>query len=159
MTQVLHLSSRWNKFPVSLLISIQSVVSVCGRISPHSFEMFSISPQQAYYFRCCFFPITPFYPSWKGALLAHLWQKLAFFFSILVFRWSIFHSFSRRHCDVALFDPSSHLLSKIMFFPFAYPFDQSVVISFKFSHLIKFCLPSQPECCLKPFLPLVPFFQ
>ena len=31
--------------------------------------------------------------------------------------------------------------------------------SFKFSHLIKFCLPSQPECCLKSFLPIVPFFQ
>ena len=30
---------------------------------------------------------------------------------------------------------------------------------FKFSHLIKFCLPSQPECRLKSFLPLVPFFH
>ena len=54
MTQVLHLSSRWNKFLVSLFISIQSIVFISGRISPHSFEMFSISPYQAYPFHCCF---------------------------------------------------------------------------------------------------------
>ena len=26
-------------------------------------------------------------------------------------------------------------------------------------HLIKFCLSCQPECCLKSFLPIMPFFQ
>ena len=30
---------------------------------------------------------------------------------------------------------------------------------FKFFHLIKFCLSFHPECYLKSFLPIVPFFQ
>ena len=33
----------------------QAIVSVSGRLSPHNFEMFSISPLQAYSFRCWFF--------------------------------------------------------------------------------------------------------
>ena len=40
MTHVLHLSSWWNKFLVSLFISIQSIVYVSGRILPHNFEKF-----------------------------------------------------------------------------------------------------------------------
>ena len=39
---------------ISLLTSIQSFVSVSGMYSPHSLEMFSISPLQAYSFRCWF---------------------------------------------------------------------------------------------------------
>ena len=30
------------------------IISVCGRLSPYDFEMLSISPQQAYSFRCWF---------------------------------------------------------------------------------------------------------
>ena len=40
MTQVLHLSSRWNKCLISLLTSIQSIVFVSGRISPQFWEVF-----------------------------------------------------------------------------------------------------------------------
>ena len=29
-----------------------SIFSVCGRLSPHNFEMLFISPRQAYSFRC-----------------------------------------------------------------------------------------------------------
>ena len=84
--------------------------------------------------RNCHFLLRPFYPN-----------NLA---SILLF-W--------RHCDVALF--THHLaLSRSCSFR-AYPFNQSVVFSFKFFHLVKFCLSFQPECCLKSFLPIVPFFQ
>ena len=36
----------------------QAIVSVSGRLSPHNFEMFSISPLQAYSFRC-WFPTPP----------------------------------------------------------------------------------------------------
>ena len=36
----------------------QAIVSVSGRLSPHNFEMFSISPLQAYSFCCWFFPTT-----------------------------------------------------------------------------------------------------
>ena len=40
MIQVLHLSSRWNKFLASLFISIQSIVSVSGRTSPQFWDVF-----------------------------------------------------------------------------------------------------------------------
>ena len=46
-----------------------------------------------------------------------------------------------------------------MFFPLLIHSSGVSCPSFKFFHLIKFCLPSQPECCLKSFLPLVPFFN
>ena len=52
MIQVISLSSWWKKFFISLVISIKSTVSINGRLSPHSLEMFSISPQQACAFRC-----------------------------------------------------------------------------------------------------------
>ena len=48
------LSSWWKKFFISLVFSIKVIVSVSGRLSPHNFEMCSISPQQACSFRCCF---------------------------------------------------------------------------------------------------------
>ena len=93
----------------------------------------------------------------KDAFQVHLWQKLSFsspslypnnLASILSFR---------RHCDVALF--THHLvLSRSCYF-LAYPFNRSVVFSFKFFHLLKFCLYFQPQCCLKSFLAIVPFFQ
>ena len=54
MTQVLQLSSWWKKFLLSSLISNKQLFFVSGRISPHSLEMFSISPLQAYSFRCWF---------------------------------------------------------------------------------------------------------
>ena len=42
--------------PSFLFIDLkQAIVSISGRLSPHSFEMFSISPLQAYSFRCWFF--------------------------------------------------------------------------------------------------------
>ena len=42
------------KFFISLVLSIKSMVSISGRLSPHGLEMFSISPQQACSFRCWF---------------------------------------------------------------------------------------------------------
>ena len=61
---------------------------------------------------------------------------------------------------VMLLSLTNHLvLSRSCNFFLSYPFSRSVVFSFEFSHLIKFCLLPQPECCLKSFLPLVPFFH
>ena len=157
MTQVLHLSSRWNKFLVSLLISIQSFVSVSGGLSPHNFEMFSISPLQAYSFRC-WFSNNSVITFLEGCFPSSFVAEVGIFFSILLFQWSIFYSFFRRHCDVALFTHHLELWGSCSFR--AYPFNRSVVSSLQvLFHLIKFCLSFQPECCLKSFLPIVPFFQ
>ena len=54
MTQVLHLSSWWNKFLVSLFISIQSIVFVSGRISPQVLRCLH-KPTKIISFLCWFF--------------------------------------------------------------------------------------------------------
>ena len=60
---------------------------------------------------------------------------------------------------VRLLSSTHHLILSRSCYFLAYPFNRSVVFSFKFFHLIKFCLSFQPECCLKSFLPIMPFFQ
>ena len=89
----------------------------------------------------------------KEALSNSIVIEVVVLFSVLLI--PLFH-LSRRHCDV-FFDPSSHFGDHVLFL--AYPFNRSVVFSFELSHLIKFCLLPQPECGLKSFLPLVPFFN
>ena len=150
------LSSRRKKFSSLLWSQTSNCFSLVAEFHLKCWDV-SISPLQAYSFRCwfsnnsiqsffarmlskficgrnCHFLLRPFYPN-----------NLA---SILSFR---------RHCDVALF--TNHLvLSRSCSFR-AYPFNQSVVFSFKLFHLIKFCFSFQPECCLKSFLPIMPFFQ
>ena len=73
--------------------------------------MFFISPLQAYSFRC-WFPTTPFDPSPKEAFSSSFEVEDVVFSSVLLIPF--LHLF-RRHCDVALFDPSSCFV-KIMFF-------------------------------------------
>ena len=126
MTQVLHLSSRWNKFLVSLLISIQSFVPVGGRSSPHNFEIFSISPLQAYSFRCWFSNnsvITFLERCFPSSFVA----EIGIFFFILLSQWSIFYSFFRRHSDVAHFTHHLELWGSCSFD--AYPFNRRVASS------------------------------
>ena len=150
------LSSRRKKFSSLLWSQASNCVSVSGRLSPHNFEMFSISPLQAYSFRC-WFSNNSVITFLEGCFPSSFVAEVGIFFSILLFQWSIFYSFFRRHCDVALFTHHLELWGSCSFL--AYPFNRSVVFSFKFFHLIKFCLSFQPECCLKSFLPIVPFFQ
>ena len=126
MTQVLHLSSRWNKFSISLLISIQSTVSVSGGLSPHNFEMCSISPHQACSFRC-WFSNNSVITFLEGCFPSSFVAEFAIFFYILLFQWSIFYYFFRRHCDVALFTHHLDLWGSCSFR--AYPFNRSVVSS------------------------------
>ena len=146
MTQVLHLSSRWNKFLVSLFMSIQSFVFISGRISPQDFEMFSISPQQAYSFFCRFFPTTPFDPSPKDAFSSSFEVEYVVFSFVLLIPF--LHLF-RRHCVVARFTHHVKLWRSCSFH--AYPFNRSVVSSFQVSsHLVKIMFNSfhlQSECC------------
>ena len=134
MTQVLHLSFRWNKFFVSLLISIQSIVSVSGWLSPHNFEMFSISPHQAYSSRCWNSnnSIQPFFV--RMLFQIQFWDKLSssspFFlpndlYTILSFR---------RLCDVALFN--HHLVLSRSYSPLLVILTGVLYSSFKIPHLI-----------------------
>ena len=46
--------SRWKRFFHLFVDLKQAIVSVSGRLSPHHFETFAISPQQACDFRCWF---------------------------------------------------------------------------------------------------------
>ena len=110
MTQVLHLSSLWNKFLVSLLISIQSIDFPLVAEFHLIVEMFSISPLQAYLF-IVGVPTTPFDHSPKDAFSSSFEVEDVVFSSVVLIPF--LHLF-RRHCDVALFDPSSYFV-KIMF--------------------------------------------
>ena len=89
----------------------QSIVSVSGRLSPHHFEMFSISPLQAYSFRC-WFSNNSVKTFSEGCFPSSLVAQVGIFFSILLFQWSIFYSFSRRHCDSQDPDSKSHRSSR-----------------------------------------------
>ena len=158
MTQVVLLSFRRNKFLVSLLRSIKSIVFVSGRISPHSFGMFSISPLQAYSFRC-WFSNNSVITFLEGCFPSSIAAEDGIFLSILSFQWYIFYFF----LPEALWCCSPQPI---------FLFCQDRVHSFCLSIqpgccalcssyflLIKFHITSQPECRLKSFLPLVPFFQ
>ena len=118
-----------------------------GRISPHSFEMFSISPYQVYSFRCWFS-----YNSVLAFVVSVLSQDLVF--------TSVHDIPFFRSGGIVMFlsSPIIPFLSKIMFFPFAYPFNWSVVSFIQVLSSYQVLPPSQPECRLKSFLPLVPFF-
>ena len=151
MTQVLHLSSRWNKFLVSLFISIQSIVPISGRISPHNFELFSISPLQVYSFRCWFS---------NNSVITFLEAcfSSSFVAEVGIFLHSVTAMIYLLFClPEALWCYCNDCEDRVLF----------VLIHltgvscppFKFSHLIKFCLLSQLECCLRSFLPLVSFLQ
>ena len=140
MIQLLHLSSQWNKFLVSLFISIQSIVSVSGRISPHSFEMFSISPLQPCSF-CCWFSNN----SVLASVVTVLSQDIVFLRSL--------HSiltFVPEALWCSSFQPIISFCQRSWSFH-AYPFNLSDVSSWQVSsHLVKIMFNSfhlQSECC------------
>ena len=114
MTQVLHLSSRWNKLLIFLFIVIQSIVSFSGIISPHNLEMFSITHNKLTLF-VVGFPTTPFDPFPKDAFSSSFVAEAGIFFSILFFNYLSSISFFRRHCDVALFNPSACFVNIMIF--------------------------------------------
>ena len=164
MTQVLNLSSRWNKFLVSLFISIQSIVFVSGRISPHNFEKFSIIPLQVYSLRC-WFSNNSVITLLEGCSPSSFVAEVGIFFSILSFQRYIFYSFFRRHCDVSLFTHHLELWGSCSFR--SYPFNRSVVSSSQ----VLFILSSFPSlfyrsalncvqlCCVLSFFNLSRFFD
>ena len=126
MTQVLQLSSWWKKFLLSSLISTNQLfllVAGCHLIILRSLP-------QAHNKLVLFvvdFPTTPFNSSLQGCFPSLFVAEVGIFFSILLFQWSIFYSFFRRHCDVALFTHHLELWGSCSFR--AYPFNRSVVSS------------------------------
>ena len=104
------------------------------------------------------FPSTTLNPTLQGCFPSSLVAKVVIFFSarypnnlasILSFR---------RLCDVALFTHHLELWGSCSFL--SYPFNRSVVFSFEFSHLIKFCLLPQPGVLSEIFLtPCAIFFN
>ena len=122
---------------ISLVLSIKSMVSISGRLSPHSLEMFSISPLQAYSFRC-WFSNNSVITFLEGCFPSSFVAEVGIFFSILLFQWSIFYSFFRRHCDVALFTHHLELWGSCSFH--AYPFNRSVVSSAQVLFILSSCL-------------------
>ena len=149
------LSSRRKKFSSLLWSQTSNCFSLVAEFHLKCWDV-SISPLQAYSFRC-WFSNNPVVTILEGWFPSSFVAQVGIFFSILLFQWSIFYSFSRRHCDVALFTHHLELWGSCSFR--AYPFNRSVVFSFKFFHLVKFCFSFQPKCCLISFLPIVPFFQ
>ena len=136
---------QWSKFSpillvkevfISLVLSIILIVSVGGRSSPHNFEMFAISPQQACSFRC-WFSNNSVITFLEGCFPSLVVAEVGIFFSILLFQWSIFYSFFPRHCDVALFTHHLELWGSCSFL--AYPFNRSafnVFWSYQVLHLV-----------------------
>ena len=112
----------------------QVIVSVSGRLSPHNFEMFSISPLQYYSFCCWFFPNNPVVTFLEGCFPRSFVAEIGISFSILLFQWSIFYSFFQRQCDVALFAHHLELWRSCSFR--AYPFNRSVVSSLQFLFIL-----------------------
>ena len=74
-----------NKFFISLVLSIKSMVSISGRLSPHSLEMCSISPLQAYSFRC-WFSINSIITFLEGCFPSSFVVEIGIFYSILLFQ-------------------------------------------------------------------------
>ena len=71
----------------------QAIVSVSGGLSPHNFEMCSISPQQACSL-CCWFPNNSVITFLEGCFPSSFVAEVGIFFSIMLFQWSIFYSSS-----------------------------------------------------------------
>ena len=113
----------------SLLISIQSTISVVAEFRLY-LEKFSISPLQAYSFRCWFFSNNSVLTFLEGCFPRSLVAEVGIFFSILYSKdLSSIIYFFRRHCDVALFTPL--LVLRIMFFSCLSISNRSVVPSFQ----------------------------
>ena len=135
----------------------QAIVFVSGRMSPHSLEMFSISPLQTCAFRCwfCNNSVQFFFTKMLSKLICGgSWHFLLHSFISMIYL--LFFLLEALWC--CSFHSSSCFV-KIMFFSLLLHLTGVLCHLFKFFHLIKFCLSFQPEWCLKSFSPIMPFFQ
>ena len=115
---------------ISLVLSIKSMVSISGWLSPHSLEMVSISPLQAYSFRC-WFSNNSVLTFLEGCFPSSFVAEVVIFFSIPLFQGSIFYYLlfpeALWYCSLRpiIFFFQDHVLS------FAYPFNRGVVPAFQ----------------------------
>ena len=156
MTQVLHLSFRWIKFFISLLFSIQAFVSVSGWLSLLILRCFSISPHQAFSFRC-WFSNNSVQPFFVRMLFQFICRRSCLFFSILFFRWSICYSVIPEALWYCSLWPSSRFV-KIMFFPLLVHLTGVLYSSLNFHHLSSFASLLTGVLSGIVLTPLVPFF-
>ena len=111
MTQVLHLSSRWNKFLVSLLISIKSF-SLVAEFHLKNLRCFHKSTMSLHFF-VVGFPTTPFDPSPKDDFSSSFEVEDVVFSSVLLIP---FLHLLRRQCVVDFIKYiSSHLVNIILY--------------------------------------------
>ena len=156
MIRVFSYSLGERSFFISSLISSKQLFFVSGRISPQVL-------------RCCHKPATSLFVSLlifqqlcsillcKDAFQVHLWQKLAFS-SPFCYSNDISSILSSEGVVMWLFSLIISNCEDRVLFMLIHLIRESCPL-FKSSLSVKFCIPSQPECCLKSFLPLVPFFQ
>ena len=111
---------------ISLLISSKHLFSVVAEFHLNFWEVFH-KPNTS------LFVLLLVFQRLRHNLLARV---LGILFSILLFQWSIFYYFFRRHCDVALFTHQRELSGSCSFL------DLSI----------------QPECCV-PFAQVLSFYQ
>jgi len=113
---------KWSKFffilPVKWFLPslfLSNLVPVSGELSPHNFEMSSISPYKAFPF-IVGFPTTPLDPSPKDAFSSSFVVEVGIFFSILLFQLSIFYFFRSRSLVVLLFSTHHPIRQRSCFF-------------------------------------------
>ena len=106
----------------------QAIVSISGGLSPHNFEMCSISPQQACSLRC-WFPNNSVITFLEGCFPSSFVAEVVIFFSIPLFQWSIFYFFPEAWWCCSLH--SSSRVVRTVFFSCLSISNRSVVPSFQ----------------------------
>ena len=150
------LSSRRKKFSSLLWSQTSNCFSLVAEFHLKCWDV-SISPLQAYSFRC-WFSNNSVITFLEGCFPSSFVAEIVIFFSAPLSQQSSFYSFVPEALWCCSFHSSS-CFGKIMFFSLLLHLTGVLCHLFKFFHLIKFCLLPQPECCLKSFLPIGPFFQ
>ena len=159
MTQVFHLSFRWNSFSSPCWYQSNLLVPLVAKISPHSFEMFFHKPTTNLFVLLLVFPNNSVLTFLEGCLPRSFVAEVVIFFSIPSFSF-IYRLFLSSGGIVMLLSSTHHLvLSRSCSFLCLSIQPECRALFSSSSHFVKFYLPSQPECCLKSFLPIVPFFQ
>ena len=128
------LSSRWDKFLVSLFISIQFFFLWVAGFHLIIWDVFH-KTISSLFFSLLVFPITPFDPSPKDTFSSSFVAEVGIFFYILLSQLSWFYSFSRRSSDVVFSLLISVCQNHVQFLPFTVEVLSKLYQSYSFSIL------------------------